>query len=332
MNFSSIKGYLAFFLVLLGGCAALPSDVLGERSGVIRGKEYVIHEAGVGDTWAGLAETYLQDKNKDWLIADFNKENEIVPGRQIVIPLIHPNPVGVFPTGYQTVTILCYHRFGPNKSKMEITGEDFNTQMNYLKKNGYRVIPLSSIPPFLRGESALPKRAVALTFDDGYRSSYDIAYPILKKYGFPATLFIYSDFIGSKDALTCPQMKEMINSGLVDIQPHSKTHISLTKQLPTEDEGDRLKRMDTEINAPAQQIQKMLGVSIHTFAYPFGDSNKLLISSLKSANYKAAVTVHSGGNPSFAYPFELKRTMIFGNGDMNTFISKLEVFKPQNLR
>jgi peptidoglycan/xylan/chitin deacetylase (PgdA/CDA1 family) len=330
--FSPINRYLAFFLIFLGGCAALPPDALVEGSGVIRGKEYVIHRVEAGDTLARLADLYLKDRSKGWLIADFNNANEIEPGQQIVIPLIHPNPIGVYVSGYQTVMILCYHRFGPNKSRMVITPEDFDRQMTYLKKNGYHVIPLSSVHSFFKGESVLPQRAIVITIDDGYRSSYDIAYPILKKYDFPATLFVYSDFIGSGDALGWSEMKEMINSGLVDIQPHSKTHSSLIKRLPNESPYARAERIDEEIRIPTQQIRRILGLPLHTFAYPFGDTDEFLISKLKSANYRAGVTVHAGGNPAFSYPFKLRRTMIYGDRDMNTFISNLKVFVTENLK
>jgi peptidoglycan/xylan/chitin deacetylase (PgdA/CDA1 family) len=284
------------------------------------------------DTWASLADTYLRDKNKGWLIADFNKSDEIVSGQQIVIPLVHPNPMGVYSSGYQTVMILCYHRFGPNKSKMVITPENFDAQMAYLKKHGYRVIPLSSIHSFLKGEAALPQRAVVITIDDGYRSSHDIAYPILKKYNFPATMFIYSDFAGSKDALGAIQMKEMIESGLVDIQPHSKTHTSMAKRLANESNEAYRKRVDEEIRIPGLQIRKGLGLPLHTFAYPYGESNEFMISQLKNAGYGAGVTVIAGGNPAFAYPFKLRRTMIYGDRDMDTFIRNLRVFTTENLR
>lgn len=320
-----------FSLIILAGCAAIPVEP-GRTSGVIRGEEYVIHPAVSGDTWASLADTYLKDKNQGWLIADFNKSGEIVSGREIVIPLVHPNPVGVYPSGYQTVTILCYHRFGPNKSKMVLTPDNFDAQMAYLKKHDYRIIPLSSIHSFLRGEAALPQRAVVITIDDGYRSSYDIAYPILKKFNYPATMFIYSDFAGSKDALGVAQMKEMIESGLVDIQPHSKTHVSMAKRLANESNEAYRKRIDEEIRIPGLQIRKGLGLPLHTFAYPYGESNEFMISQLKNAGYSAGVTVVAGGNPSFAYPFKLRRTMIYGDRDMDSFIRNLRVFSKENLK
>ena len=58
---------------------------------------------------------------------------------------------------------------------------------------------------------------MAITIDDGYRSTYEIAYPVLRKHGFPATVFLYTDFVGAADALTWPQMKEMAASGLIGL-------------------------------------------------------------------------------------------------------------------
>ncbi len=319
--------------VVLGGCASVPGEPEPRvSSGVIRGEEYVVHTAGPGDTWEALAGTYLHDGGKGWVIADFNGAGNIEPGREVVVPLVHPNPVGVHTSGYQTLAILCYHRFGPNRSKMVVTPEDFKAQMAYLHAHGYRVVPLSDVHGFLKGQAVLPKRAVAITIDDGYRSAYDVAYPILKKYGFPATLFVYSDFIGARDALGWKEMKEMTASGLVDIQPHSKTHLSLALRLS--DEGDEAyrKRVDEELRVSGQKIGKALGLPLHTFAYPYGDSNDVVVDRVRSAGYGAGVTVSAGGNPAFGNPFRLRRTMIYGNRDMNAFIGSLRVFTEENLK
>jgi peptidoglycan/xylan/chitin deacetylase (PgdA/CDA1 family) len=322
---------LLALLVFLAGCAAVSPPAV-EKPGVVRGDEYVVHTAEPGDTWGGLADIYLKDRSKEWLIADFNKTDEITPGQQVVIPLVHPNPVGVFTSGYQTVMILCYHRFGQSKSRMVISPDDFDAQLEYLKKNGYRVIPLASIHAFLRGEAPLPQRAVVITIDDGYRSSYDFAYPILRKYDFPATLFVYSDFTGSRDALGWNEMRNMVASGLIDIQTHSKTHASMTKRLPNESAESYRSRVEDEIRIPGQQIRRMLGLPLHTFAYPFGDTDEFLISQLKNADYRAGVTVQAGGNPAFAYPFRLRRTMIYGDRDMAAFTRSLKIFTMENLK
>lgn len=319
--------------VLLAGCAGVPVEPESRGlPGVIRGEEYVVHTAVAGDTWDTLAAAYLRDGGRGWVIADFNGSGDVEPGRQVVIPLVHPNPVGVQVSGYQTLAILCYHRFGPNRSKMVVTPEDFEAQMAYLRAHGYRVVPLSDVHGFLKGETALPHRAVAITIDDGYRSAYDVAYPVLRKYGFPATFFVYSNFIGARDALGWKEMKEMAASGLVDIQPHSKTHASLTRRLAGEGDEAYRRRVDEELRAPGQQIGKALGLPLHTFAYPYGDNNDVVVERARHAGYGAGVTVSAGGNPAFGHPFRLRRTMIYGTRDMNAFIGSLRVFTEENLK
>ena len=108
----------------------------------------------------------------------------------------------MYADGYQTVPILTYHRIGPAREPMVLTAEAFEAQLEYLKRNDYRVIRLGDLPDFLAGRRALPRRAVVITFDDGHVSSYEYAYPLLVKYGFPATYFLYTDFLGAKEGLS----------------------------------------------------------------------------------------------------------------------------------
>jgi peptidoglycan/xylan/chitin deacetylase (PgdA/CDA1 family) len=328
-------------LLLVGGCSQFgpvaEAPVASKHkpsttSDVARSKEYVLVTTTQADTFRSLASEYLGDKNKDWQIADFNKAESIVPGQKIVIPLIHPNPVGVYPDGYQTVPILCYHRFGHKRDKMVVTPETFAAQMAYLRDNGYRVIPLSSLPAFLNGEAPLPKRSVVITIDDGYQSSHDVAYPILKKLGFPATIFIYSDFMNARDAMNYDEMRKMAASGLIDFQPHSKTHPHMAEREPHESTEAYQARIEEEIRVPSQKIRQQLGLPVYSFAYPYGETNDLVIAELRNKSFQIGATVHAGGNPAFSYPFRLRRTMIFGDRDMDSFIKALEVFSPATLR
>jgi peptidoglycan/xylan/chitin deacetylase (PgdA/CDA1 family) len=105
---------------------------------------------------------------------------------------------GLFREGYQVVPILCYHRFGATcRSALCVSETSFRAQLDYLKDNGYRTITLGELYEFITYKRAVPLRSVVITIDDGYRSIYDIAYPLLKEYGFTATMFIYTDFIGA---------------------------------------------------------------------------------------------------------------------------------------
>jgi peptidoglycan/xylan/chitin deacetylase (PgdA/CDA1 family) len=247
-------------------------------------------------------------------------------GQVLVIPLRPGNPMGVHVNGYQTVPILCYHRFGPRASKLTVTPAAFAAQMDYLARNGYRVISLADLAGFLEARQPLPRKTVAITIDDGYRASYDIAYPVLKQHGFPATVFLYSDFVGASDAMTWAQMKEMTASGLVDIQPHSKTHSNLTLRLPGETETTYRERIRREIDAPISAIRERLAEASFTYAYPYGDVNDAVIGELTRAGVKQGVTVTPGGNGFFAYPFTLRRSMVFGNEDLDAFKAKLVTF------
>jgi hypothetical protein len=185
----------AALLALLASCATPPPPAARAAAPVPpavdpgpvvgRDNDYVIVSARSGETMASLAERYLGDAGKAWWIAQLNNASTVREGQIVVIPLRQRNAIGVFANGYQTVPILCYHRFGTKTSKLNVTPAAFEQQMEWLARNGYTVVTLARLARFLEGKEALPAKSVAITIDDGYRSSYEIAYPILRKYGFP---------------------------------------------------------------------------------------------------------------------------------------------------
>lgn len=320
---------LSMIVVVVGltGCATfiLRQDV--KRSVIAATDDYTIVMAQPHDTFRSLAEQYLGDQSQDWVIADFNQLNDIRAGQEIIIPHHPHNPIGVYPDGYQTVPILVYHRFGRKPDRLALTPEMFEAQMAYLQHQGYRVIRLSDMHAFLQGHGSLPKKAVVITIDDGFKSAYTIAYPILKKYGFPATLFVYSSFIGLPGGLSWTQMREMVDSSLIDIQSHSKTHTNLALKQADESPEAYERRIQQEIQHPARQIKRHLQLSVHTFSYPYGDANDIVVEQLKKSAYRMAATVQRGGNACFADPLRLRRTLIYGDEPLETFKKRLEVFR-----
>lgn len=291
-----------------------------------RDDEYAIVVPRAGDDAASLAQQYLGDPRKDWWITDANGGAEIRPGQAVVIPLKLRNPIGVYHDGFQTIPVLCYHRFGSRASKLTVTPAAFTAQMEYLARNGYHVLTLTQLADFVAGKVPVPKRSVLITIDDGYRATYDIAYPILKKYGFPATVFLYSDFVGAGDALTYPQMKELIASGLIEIQPHSKTHANLTLRLVDETDAKYRERLRREIDVPIDTIRDRLAVPSLAYAYPYGDVNDAAVELLAKKGVALGLTVTPGGNGFFAYQYMLRRSMVFGDEDLEKFKSKLQTF------
>ena len=326
----------AALLALLASCATPPPPppeqpppvppAVDPGPVVGRDNDYVIVSARSGETMASLAERYLGDAGKAWWIAQLNNASTVREGQIVVIPLRQRNAIGVFANGYQTVPILCYHRFGTKTSKLNVTPAAFEQQMEWLARNGYTVVTLARLARFLEGKEALPAKSVAITIDDGYRSSYEIAYPILRKYGFPATVFLYTDFVGASDAMTWAQMKDMTSSGLVTIQPHSKSHANLTQRLPNETDARYRDRIRREVDAPVTVIKERLSEPIFAFAYPYGDVNEYVVDLLVKDSVGQGVTVTPGGNPFYAYPYMLRRTMIFGNDDLDAFKAKLVTF------
>ena len=143
---------------------------------------------------------------------------------------------------------------------------------------------------------------------------------------------MYTDFIGANDALTWAQMQEMIASGLIDVESHSKSHESLVTMLPGESERSYRSRLNKELTAGRDLLQRKLGVSVSIFAYPYGEANAAVIEQAEKADYRLAVTVNPGSNPFFVQPLLLRRTMIFGDHDMEAFKARLQTFHAADLK
>ena len=350
---------LAAGLVMLAGCAtqkpeqpaasapalaaapaALPARAaaapFAQATGEVLGRNQrlLVYSPRAGDSLGGVAARFLGSGALAWAIADTNglPSSRALPAPDVplIVPLRSFNPVGVEPEHYQTVPILCYHRFGAPATKMMITPAGFAAQLEWLAKNDYRVITLADLRPFLEGRKTLPQRAVVITIDDGYESVYRHAFPLLKKYGFAATVFAYTDFIGvGGDSLSWAQLQEMQSSGLVDVQSHSKSHRNLVERSAAETDARYRSNIEQEIRLPRELMNKRLvGANVRHIAYPFGDANQVVLDNAMQQGFELGATVASGGNAFFAQPLLLRRTMIFGDLDLEGFKSKLQTSRP----
>ena len=331
---------LAAFALLVAACAETPQRPPDARPAPVavapadpgpvlaRDASFVVVVPRAGEDFGALAERWLGDRSRRFEIAEFNRQDEARAGRPVAVPVKPLNPGGVEPNAVQTVPIITYHRFGPKPSTMTVTPSAFEAQMRYLAQNGYTVVPMARLAEFLEGRIALPRKSVVITIDDGYRSTYEVAWPVLKKYGFPATVFLYTDFVGASDALTWAQMKEMSASGLVDIQPHSKTHSNLTMKLADENDARYRERIRREVETPVDTIRQRLDEPAVTYAFPYGDVNETVVEYLRGKGVKMGVTVTPGGNPFCAPPPMLRRTMVYGADDLDVFRGKLVTALP----
>jgi len=299
---------------------------------IFQSEEYVVCRLHGEETPSALAEKFLGDTKRSWVIEDANKGVAFEKDQMIVIPLKEENKGGLEVDGYQVVPILCYHSFAENcNSSTCIPGDLFDQEMKYLKDNGYRVITLGELLNFLQYRHALPKRSVVITLDDGYKSAYNIAYPILKKYGFTATLFIYTDFIGvGKEAITWDQLREMKADGF-EVGSHTLSHCDLTDKKEEENDREYMARIKNELIMSKQIIDKKLEQDTIYLSFPYGNYNQMILRICDQVGYKMAVSVKRGGNPFFADPLFLKRDQILER-DMETFITVLKTFHEFSLR
>lgn len=207
--------------------------------------------------------------------------------------------------------VLMYHSIGDNPEFFTVTPVEFERQMKYLDDNGYEVIKLSQLVNILKRNWSIPSKTVALTFDDGYRDNYLNAFPLLKKYNFPAAIFLTSSLIGKSSVgrkgthlqmLSWPEIREMAASGLIDFYPHGQSHKKMT--FLAEDEAE------SEISQSKKILESNLAGDLNVFAYPFGDYNQRVIEAAKKCGMEAAFTIETGRTKAGDDLFELKRNSI----------------------
>jgi peptidoglycan/xylan/chitin deacetylase (PgdA/CDA1 family) len=326
--------FLGLMSILATGCATVAPPILPPAPvpNIFRSDDYIIYRLQDRETPEMLAEQFLGDSRKSWMIEEANEKIPFRTDQLVVIPLKQRNKGGVTDDGYQTVPILCYHRFGSDgDSPLCVPTDVFERQLNYLKTNGYRVISPEEILEYLSYRRQLPKKSVMITIDDGYRSVYNVAFPLLKKYGFQATLFVYTNYVGvSGKAITWDQLRELKANGWT-IGSHTVAHSDLTKIADDETDKAYLARLKHEIFDSKKIIDKMLKQDTYFFAYPFGRANETAAILAYEAGYRMAVTVDRGGNPFFANPYFLQRDQVLKR-DMATFAKRLKTFYSLPLR
>jgi len=221
----------------------------------------------------------------------------------------------------QTI-IFCYHLL-VDKVRYpgtEITPAVFEAQMKELKDRGITVIPMQDLLAWKRGEKNIPPRCAVISFDDGWKSQYEVAWPIMKKFGYPFTMFIYTEGVrggslGGGGAITWEQLAEMRDNG-VDIQAHSATHQDLReghtitlaspggKKTRTKLTGPQYEQwVQNEVVGSKELLEQRLGIKVNCFAVPFGNYNEHVKKLARNAGYEAMFTVY--GQPiTFTSPLD----------------------------
>ncbi len=224
--------------------------------------------------------------------------------------------------------ILMYHNINDeyenHNKNVEMSSQDFISQMTALKDYGYTTIFFEDYINYLTYGTELPPKPILVTFDDGYLNNYTVAYPILKQLGMKATIFIVTGRMGVDGVVTYPhftweQAKIMENSGVIDIQSHTNYHGELIN----------LSKNDVilELRKSKYLIEKNLNKKVIALAYPYGFSNQVVRNEARIAGYSVCVEINDKVpkvNSSTTDPFKLCRITAHGGVSGEELIKIIE--------
>lgn len=212
------------------------------------------------------------------------------------------------------VSVLGYHNFSKTKSctEMRMSTADFCRQMQFIKDSDICVISMQDFLEWRFGTRCLPERCVLITIDDGWKSVYTDAYPVLKAYGYPFTLYLYTRYINVQgDSMTTAQIKEMLANGAT-IGSHSTNHLYPSKwKRYKQDSPEYAAQLQKELQASREKLISMFG-NCSTYCYPGGYNTAPMHKTLAEAGYQAAFTVLEAKVGCEESDFTVHRYMVFG--------------------
>src|SRR4029453_11903960 len=260
---------------------------------------------------------------KQQAVTDKQPADSAAPGTAAATaaPLVAATPKKPVVDQTAQVIIFCYHQL-VDKIRTpwtQITPAAFEAQMKELKDKGITVISMQDLLAWKRGEKNIPPRCAVITFDDGWKSQYEVAWPIMKKFNYPFTMFIYTEGVrggalGGGGAITWEQLADMRDNG-VDIQAHSATHQDLReghnimlaaggKRTRTKLTGPEYEQwVRNEVVGSKELLEQRLGIKVNCFAVPFGNYNERVKELARNTGYEAMFTVY--GQPiTFTSPLD----------------------------
>ena len=202
-----------------------------------------------------------------------------------------------------TVPILTYHSINYGKGSHFVTPENFTKQMEYIQKKGYKVITLDELVRSIKNKEPLKRNSVVITFDDGYKDNLEYAYPVLRKFGFPATIFLISGYIGNDKRFLNWDQARIMSKDNISFGAHTKTHFYLGS---AKDE----KVILDEVGGSKRRIEQEIGAPVDYFCYPTGGFNERVKEIVKDVGYQGACTTNRGQARFNSDVYELKRVKV----------------------
>lgn len=247
----------------------------------------------------------------------------------LVAPLMR-----LVPEKPMSVPILMYHSIAEEDEsrihayyRTTTSPNAFVAQMEYLHRNEYQTCSLAQAIALLQAGSAKAVKTVAITFDDGYRDFYRTAFPVLNQFGFTASVFLPTDYIGEstlqfkgRDCLTWSEVRELQRYG-ISFGSHTVTHPQLRSL-----EWDAIQK---EIVNSKKAIEEKTGSAVDSFAYPYAfpqteiEFKKMLRESLRRAGYRNGVCTIVGRSGCGSDPFFMERLPVNSFDDRALFQAKL---------
>jgi peptidoglycan/xylan/chitin deacetylase (PgdA/CDA1 family) len=217
------------------------------------------------------------------------------------------------------VAVLGYHDIGENspETEMRIHTSKFRSQMEKIKQSGIKVISMAEFTAWKKGESTLPAQSIMLTFDDGWKSVYTDAYPILNELNFPFTIFLYKDYVdGGSKALTIPMIEEMLGHGAT-IGSHSVSHPYPLTIKNYRKKGERIydAYLRKELGESKYFLEAKFSVKVNSYAYPGGYHNEEMHKLAAEFSYDHLFTVIPGKIKRSHPDVTLPRYIVLGNYD-----------------
>jgi GT2 family glycosyltransferase/peptidoglycan/xylan/chitin deacetylase (PgdA/CDA1 family) len=224
--------------------------------------------------------------------------------------------------------ILMYHALddsgGPG-TRFVTPARRFAAQMGWLKRAGFTVLSVEDYLTFRQADRLPPARSVVITFDDGYRDTFELAAPVLRRLGLTATVFIVTHRVGTRNSwdatgelvgrplMRWSELQTLLSQGM-RVGAHTRTHPMLTA-LPPEAARD-------EIDGSRSDLETRLGVAVEVFAYPYAKFDAATQGLAEAAGFLGSCTDDPGSNTPITPSHALRRVEVRGTDSLPTFLYK----------
>jgi peptidoglycan/xylan/chitin deacetylase (PgdA/CDA1 family) len=199
------------------------------------------------------------------------------------------------------IPVFLYHSVtdGPSRDgRFTVSPETFEAHARAIEASGRVTLRISELASGLRGERSLPKRAAAVTFDDGFADNYDAVHSLLGR-GLSSTVYVTTGELGAADRLTPSRVAELAHVSAVEIGAHAVRHRYL-------DELDDLE-IAHEVKVSKAELEGLTQVAVNSFAYPHGAYDRRVREAVIAAGYRSAAAVKNALAHAADDPFAIAR-------------------------